>query len=569
VTVCPDCGIDNDAAADRCVSCGAPLDNAAARALIGQQVLGVYKILDVVGKGGMSVVYKARHKMTEQLVALKILPAELAIHPDIKARFLEEAKALAKLEHPHIVRLYNFGEEGGRFVLAMQFVDGTTFERKIFAAGRLEWQEAVNVARQVLQALEYAHGRGIVHRDIKPSNILVRGDGSAMIMDFGIAKMAEGSSRLTATGQTMGTVRYMSPEQVRGQIVDHRSDLYSLGAALFEAVVGDTPFDGATHFEIMMKHLNEPAPGILGRGFDVPVDLDRVLRRALAKPPSARYQRAAELLADLDRIVGLPAPPLPADTRPLPPTPPAARSPEPAKADELAPALEPDDSRPGRGRPSQGPHSQWPRGQWMALAALVAAGSVVGLVLLRGGHGPAADPKGLTGGRTVAESPGKPAEVAPAWPEPALVPGPPVAVDQRFAAPELLRVLSPRAVDSAAIARSYVAARRRFTDWAQKTHAAAVALRPLNLVLATPGTVCAAVTRFSRSGAPDDCTAKPPRFFYAPKNATLYVLDDDRLLDLNLPEGVSQHVCAQTESLLEKGCMKNVLPPYWDEVEKR
>ncbi len=208
--VCADCGVDNPIAAESCLGCGAGLDNAAARAMLGQQVLGVYKILDIVGKGGMSVVYKAQHRITHQIVALKILPAELALHDEIKARFIEEARALAKVEHPNIVRLYNFGEEGGRFVLAMQYVEGTTFERKIFAAGKLPWREAVDVARQVLAALEAAHANGIIHRDVKPSNVLVRPDGSAMVMDFGIAKMAEGSSRLTATGTRRSWARRRS-----------------------------------------------------------------------------------------------------------------------------------------------------------------------------------------------------------------------------------------------------------------------------------------------------------------------------------------------------------------------
>src|SRR5262249_7587192 len=341
VIVCADCGVENAIAAERCVGCNAALDNASARALVGQLVLGVYRILDVVGKGGMSVVYKAQHRMTHQIVALKILPAELAILDDIKARFIEEARALAKVEHPNIVRLYNFGEEGGRFVLAMQFIEGTTFERKIFAAGKLPWREAVGIARQVLLALQAAHGVGIIHRDIKPSNVLVRGDGSAMVMDFGIAKMAEGSSRLTATGQTMGTVRYMSPEQVRGQVVDHRSDLYSVGATLYEAITGETPFDGATHFEIMMKHLNETAKAPRARAISVPDTLEKILDRALAKEAPDRYQSATQFIADLDRLTGdaalspRPVPVLETTTRPF--------STPPGGGEALAAGLGPED----------------------------------------------------------------------------------------------------------------------------------------------------------------------------------------------------------------------------------
>jgi predicted Ser/Thr protein kinase len=530
VIVCAECGSDNEALAEQCRVCGTVLDNAAARALLGQQVLGTYQLLDIVGKGGMSVVYKARHRITEQVVALKILPAELAVHSDIKARFIEEAKALARLEHPNIVRLYNFGEDRGRFVLAMQFVLGTTFERKIFAAGKLAWREAVDVARQVLAALDYAHAQGIVHRDIKPSNILVRDDGSAMVMDFGIAKMAEGSARLTATGQTMGTVRYMSPEQVRGQVVDHRSDLYSVGATLYEALVGETPFDGTTHFEIMMKHLNETAPSILGQGVAAPPALDQLVRRALAKDPADRYQKASDFLGDLDRVL---------ETAGPAPTVPAAAPPEPVSAP--TPSV---GAAPRRRRPAA----------WMALAALVSVAAAVVLVATWSARRHGTSQKGDAG--------------AEAWPTPQLVPGITPVVDQRFDAPELVRVIAPRAVDAAELARAYVAARGRFAAWAEARHGATAVIRPLNLVVAPPDVLCAAVARYTPSAAPADCATKPPRFLHVPRSDTLYVLDDERLETVNLPEGASQHLCTNTPALLEKRCMRSLLPPYWDEIER-
>src|SRR5262249_42452364 len=200
-------------------------------------VLGDYRLLEVLGQGGMSVVYKARHRVTEQDVAIKVLPPDLAIYDDVKARFVEEARTLAKLEHPNIVHLYNFAEAEGRLHLVMQYAEGTTFEQQIARSGRIQWPEAARVGLGVLDALSYAHARGVIHRDIKPSNILVRGDGSVKVMDFGIAKMLT-STRLTATGQTMGTVRYMSPEQVRGKDLDGRSDLYSLGVTMFEGLTG-------------------------------------------------------------------------------------------------------------------------------------------------------------------------------------------------------------------------------------------------------------------------------------------------------------------------------------------
>ncbi|MEJ7600730.1 MAG: serine/threonine-protein kinase [Kofleriaceae bacterium] len=292
---CPACAKETLEIDVRCTHCGAALGATGAHRMIGKVMLGQYELVDVLGQGGMSVVFKGRHKMTDQAVALKILPPELAAHSQVKSRFLDEAKALAALDHPNIVHLYNFGQEEGFFVLAMQFVEGKTWERMILENTRLDWRLSCRICVDVLRALEYAHGRGVVHRDMKPSNVLVRAhDGSATVMDFGIAKMTT-STRLTATGQTMGTVRYMSPEQVRGHEVDLRTDIYSLGATLYESLVGDTPFDGTTHFEIMTKHLSDPArrPSVLG--VEVPPAVEDALMRSLAKRADDRFESAREM----------------------------------------------------------------------------------------------------------------------------------------------------------------------------------------------------------------------------------------------------------------------------------
>jgi serine/threonine protein kinase len=292
---CPQCQgevLDIDV---KCKHCGAALGSTGAHRMIGQVMLGTYELVDVLGQGGMSVVFKARHRLTEQEVALKILPPELAAHSQVKSRFLDEAKALAALDHPNIVHLYNFGQESGSFVLAMQYVQGKTWERLILENKRLDWQLSCRMAIDVLRALEYAHGRGVIHRDMKPSNVLVRAhDNSATVMDFGIAKMTT-SSKLTATGQTMGTVRYMSPEQVRGQEVDLRTDLYSLGATLYESLVGDTPFDGETHFEIMTKHLSEVPRSPRTHGIELPRSVEDTLLRSLAKKASDRFETARDM----------------------------------------------------------------------------------------------------------------------------------------------------------------------------------------------------------------------------------------------------------------------------------
>lgn len=392
---CPQCGIDVLDIDLKCGSCGATLAATGAHKMIGKVMLGQYELVDVLGQGGMSVVFKGKHKMTDQEVALKILPPELAAHSQVKSRFLEEAKALAALDHANIVHLYNFGQEDGFFVLAMQFVQGQTWERMILEAKKLDWRLSCKITCDVLRALEYAHGRGVVHRDMKPSNVLVRKeDGAATVMDFGIAKMTT-STRLTATGQTMGTVRYMSPEQVRGQEVDLKTDLYSLGATLYESLTGDTPFDGSTHFEIMTKHLSEAPKRPSALGIEVPAAVEDALMRSLAKKAEDRFANAREMrkileqalreadpgLVDTQRVGGQELAELRSAHKeqritPVPPTRDAPTSRRVATASDLADELEggtraSKSLKPGR--------SLWP---WLALGGVVLAGGAVTALLI-------------------------------------------------------------------------------------------------------------------------------------------------------------------------------------------
>lgn len=271
--------------------------------LIGSRVLE-FELTSVIGAGGMSVVYRARHRVTHQEVAIKMLPPELAVHEELKARFVEEARVLALLDHPSIVALNNFVEAGGRLCLVMQFVDGVTFEHKIVGVGKVPWPEVLHVGVEVLKALEYAHARQVIHRDIKPSNVIVRSDGTVKVTDFGIAKIL-GASRLTGTGQTMGTVRYMSPEQVRGREVDARSDQYSLAVTLFEALAGRTPFEGENQFDIMQQHLNRRMPALASLGAQVPAPVEKALQRAMEKDPGDRFTDAAEFRAALEAALAL------------------------------------------------------------------------------------------------------------------------------------------------------------------------------------------------------------------------------------------------------------------------
>jgi serine/threonine protein kinase len=564
VNSCSACGAENDDQAAECARCGENLVSPAHRALIGSLVLGVYRITDVLGQGGMSVVYKAQHRMTEQVVALKILPPELAVHNDLRQRFLEEARALAKLEHENIVRLYHFGEEGGRFVLAMQFVEGQTFEQRIFKVGKVDWREASLIGAQVCRALEYAHARDVVHRDIKPSNVLVRDDGTALLMDFGIAKM-NASTRLTATGQTMGTVRYMSPEQVRGQSVDFRSDLYSLGATLFEAVVGETPFDGATHFEIMMKHLQEAPPSVRTRGFVVPALFDQALLRAMAKDPGRRHSDAASFRASLENALATADEALAGKTRPrdldatppsvsLPPSPSASQSmpPRTQPITGLAEALEPGVHTGALDAPTRKAKRSL---SVISAAGLLVAGAVFGIFAVT---------------RQATQSDVRDAslpDASPAsrLPPPLLVPGLKPSFDRSFDAPEPLRILALRDLDAAKIAALSHMVRGRLADHLQKkgvTHP--VLFHPLNLVV-VPDEVLCSPALFAPKPLPDDCQAL--RFKYDEKSRTLYLRDSDQLEAINLPEGVAAHLCITTPDLLRLGCMKNLLPPFWDEIE--
>jgi tRNA A-37 threonylcarbamoyl transferase component Bud32 len=272
----------------------------AAESLIGHEVGGAYQLVEVLGKGGMSIVYRGRHVLTEQEVAVKVLPPELAEQAEVRERFIGEARTLARLDHPNIVRLYNFLQEEGHLYIVMEFAEGDTFDQLITREGRITVADAVGVGIRTLEALRYAHERAVIHRDIKPSNIVIRGDGAVKVMDFGIAKIV-GATKLTQTGQTMGTVRYMSPEQVRGRVVDHRTDLYSLGVTLYEACTGQAPFDGDTHFDIMHKHLTEP-PRPPGECVQLPAQLDEALLVALRKLPEERFDSADAFKRALERV---------------------------------------------------------------------------------------------------------------------------------------------------------------------------------------------------------------------------------------------------------------------------
>ena len=265
------------------------------------QTVSHFKIIEKLGGGGMGVVYKARDLKLERFVALKFLPPDLTRDVEAKARFIHEARFASTLDHSNICNIHEIGEtDDGQIFIAMAFYDGETVKKKIERAP-LKLEDALDIAIQVAQGLAKAHGEGMVHRDIKPANVMVTKDGVAKIVDFGLAKLT-GMTRLTRTGTTVGTVGYMSPEQTRGENVDHRSDVWSLGAMLYEMVTGQPPFRGDYENAVVYSIVNTQPEPMTGLRTGVPVELERIVAKALAKDPSERYQHVDEMLVDLKHI---------------------------------------------------------------------------------------------------------------------------------------------------------------------------------------------------------------------------------------------------------------------------
>ncbi len=265
--------------------------NSTITSLIGQQ-LNSYQILSLLGKGGMGEVYLARDQRLDRQVALKVLPAEVSEDPERLRRFLREAKAASALDHPNIATIHELGEAKGVHYIVMEYVKGETLEARI-RQRRLELAEVLDVGLQTADALEAAHAKGIIHRDIKPANLMLTPQGHVKVLDFGLAKRLHPSAGSAATavdiqsettpGMIMGTVEYMSPEQVLGQEVDHRTDLFSLGVVLYNMVTGRLPFRGATRTDTMYQILHTD-PKAMGRLVpDSPPELERIVKKCLEK----------------------------------------------------------------------------------------------------------------------------------------------------------------------------------------------------------------------------------------------------------------------------------------------
>jgi serine/threonine protein kinase len=271
--------------------------------MIGQTV-SHYKILEKLGEGGMGVVYKAHDTKLDRDVALKFLPIELTKDPNASERFIQEAKAASALSHPNICTIHDIQEHDGQLFIVMEFVDGQTLRDAVgaFHGTPLQLKRAIDIGIQIADGLAAAHEKGIVHRDIKPENIMVRRDGIVQIMDFGLAKLRGTVTRLTKEGSTVGTVAYMSPEQVQGQEADHRSDIFSLGVLLYEVFTGQLPFTGVHETALMYEIVNVDPPPMSSIKPDIDPELDRIVFECLQKEPDERYQSVKDISKDLKRF---------------------------------------------------------------------------------------------------------------------------------------------------------------------------------------------------------------------------------------------------------------------------
>lgn len=271
---------------------------------IGKSLSGRYHLDELLGQGGMSAVYKATDPNLKRVVAIKLIHAHLSNDPGFVRRFEEEAAAVAQLRHPNIIQVfdYNHDDESDSYYMVLEFIPGETVQQhleRLNKSGRkLSSTKAIEHMIDICEAVGYAHQRGMIHRDIKPANLMLNVTGQAILMDFGIAKIVGGQSH-TATGAVVGTAMYMSPEQIKGESPDKRSDIYSLGVTLFEMVSGQPPFKADSAMTLMMMHVNDPVPNLRDLNPDVPESLVAVINKALAKDPGDRYQSAAQMISAL------------------------------------------------------------------------------------------------------------------------------------------------------------------------------------------------------------------------------------------------------------------------------
>lgn len=264
---------------------------------------GRYELIQKIARGGMAEVYMARDQLLDRPVALKVLFPELSVNVSFVERFRREAQAAANLTHPNIVSVFDWGEADNTYFIVMELVGGVTLSSLIKDNGRIDPDRAANIASEVAASLSFAHRHGVIHRDVKPSNVLITEDNQVKVTDFGIARAATADGDLTQTGAVMGTATYIPPEQAQGLVVDGRSDVYSLGVVLYEMLTGQVPFTGDSPLSIAYKHVREEPIHPRELVPEIPVGLEAIVLKAMAKDPSARYQSAIEMRDDLNRFL--------------------------------------------------------------------------------------------------------------------------------------------------------------------------------------------------------------------------------------------------------------------------
>ena len=273
---------------------------------IGKKLDGRYEITELIGVGGMAEVYKGIDVIDNKTVAIKILKKEFAENEEFLRRFRNESKAIAVLSHPNIVKIYDVGFSEKIQYIVMEYIDGITLKEYIEEEKVLTWKDTVHFVIQILRALQHAHDKGIVHRDIKPQNIMMFTDGTIKVMDFGIAKFASEQGK-TATDQAIGSVHYISPEQASGSVTDAKSDIYSVGAMMYEMLTGRKPFDSDNPVAIAVMHMHDIPERPRAINPDIPDGLEEIVLRAMEKAPEDRYQSTGEMIADIEAFKANPS----------------------------------------------------------------------------------------------------------------------------------------------------------------------------------------------------------------------------------------------------------------------